>query len=91
MPRARSTVKAACIDAALPRLTPAQCAEVTRSFRRGIEDGLSSIDDTHLPAECHLRDSESEIGASIFHPLTHRCLTRAIAAPGDTRHVEPRA
>jgi hypothetical protein len=40
-------------DAALPQLSTLQRDEVTRSFRQGIEDVLSLMDDVALPAEYH--------------------------------------
>jgi hypothetical protein len=48
---ARSMVLGAFLDAALPHLTTAQRAVVTRSFRQGIEDALAQMDDMPLPAE----------------------------------------
>ncbi|MFL9921235.1 hypothetical protein PQR75_38945 [Paraburkholderia fungorum] len=50
---ARSMVLGAFFDAALPHLTTSQRAAVTRSFRQGIEDALSYMDDMPLPAEYH--------------------------------------
>ena len=41
------------LDSALSRLTGSLRAEVTRSFRLGIEDTLSTMDDLPLPAEYH--------------------------------------
>jgi hypothetical protein len=41
------------LEVVLPHLTTLQCAEVTRSFRQGIEDVLSLTDDAVLPAEYH--------------------------------------
>jgi hypothetical protein len=41
------------LEAVLPHLTPLQRVEITRSFREGIEDALSLMDDVALPAEYH--------------------------------------
>ena len=48
---ARAMVLNKFFDAALPQLTSLQRGEVTRSFRQGIEDILSLMDDVALPAE----------------------------------------
>ncbi|MGF7000519.1 hypothetical protein [Paraburkholderia sp. GAS32] len=48
---ARVMVLGKFFDAALPQLTSLQRGEVTRSFRQGIEDILSLMDDVALPAE----------------------------------------
>lgn len=40
-------------DAVLPHLTPLQRVDVIRSFRLGIEDAMSRMDDVALPAEYH--------------------------------------
>jgi hypothetical protein len=37
------------VDAALSRLTPSQCPDVTQAFRGGIEDALASMDDVVFP------------------------------------------
>jgi hypothetical protein len=50
---ARAMVMGKFIDAVLPHLTTLQRAEVTRSFRQGIEEALSLMDDVALPAEYH--------------------------------------
>jgi hypothetical protein len=50
---ARAMVLGKFLDAALPQLTTLQRVEVTRSFRRGIEDAMSCMDDVALPAEYH--------------------------------------
>ena len=50
---ARAIVLGKFLDAALPHLTTLQCAEVSRSFRQGIEETLSMMDDVPLPAEYH--------------------------------------
>jgi hypothetical protein len=41
------------MDAALTHLTTLQRVEITRSFRQGIEEALSLMDDVSLPAEYH--------------------------------------
>jgi hypothetical protein len=41
------------LEAVLPHLTTSQRAKVTRSFRQGIEETLSLMDDVPLPAEYH--------------------------------------
>ena len=53
MPGARAMVLGKSFDAALPRLTTLQRAEVTRSFRHGIEDALSCMDDVPVSAKYH--------------------------------------
>jgi hypothetical protein len=50
---ARTMVLCKFLEAALPHLTPLQRVEITRSFREGIEDALSLMDDVALPAEYH--------------------------------------
>jgi hypothetical protein len=50
---ARTMVLGKFLEAALPHLTPLQRVEITRSFREGIEDALSLMDDVALPAEYH--------------------------------------
>ncbi|NMM03267.1 hypothetical protein HHL24_35885 [Paraburkholderia sp. RP-4-7] len=50
---ARAMVLGKFLDAAPPQFTALQRAEVTRSFRLGIEDALSCMDDVPLPAEYH--------------------------------------
>jgi hypothetical protein len=50
---ARAMVLGKFLEAALPQLTPLQRVEITRSFRQGIEDALSLMDDVALPAEYH--------------------------------------
>lgn len=50
---ARAIVLGKFFDAALPHLTTLQRIEVTRSFRQGIEDTLSLMDDVAVPAEYH--------------------------------------
>lgn len=41
------------LEAVLPHLTTLQRVEVTRSFRQGIEEAMSLMDDVALPAEYH--------------------------------------
>lgn len=51
---ARAIVLGTFLDAALPELTTLQCAKVTQSFRQGVEDAMSRMDDVALPAEYHI-------------------------------------
>lgn len=41
------------LDVVMPYLTTSQRTEVTRSFRQGIEEVMSLMDDVALPAEYH--------------------------------------
>jgi hypothetical protein len=50
---ARAMVFGKFFDAVLPHLTTLQRAQIARSFRQGIEDTLSAMDDVPLPAEYH--------------------------------------
>jgi len=50
---ARAMVLGKFHEAVLPHLTTLQRVEITRSFRQGIEDTLSMMDDVPLPAEYH--------------------------------------
>jgi hypothetical protein len=50
---ARAMVFGRFFDAVLPHLTTLQRIEITRSFRQGIEDTLSAMDDVALPADYH--------------------------------------
>ncbi|MFL9868512.1 hypothetical protein PQR37_37265 [Paraburkholderia nemoris] len=50
---AQVVVMSKFIDATFPQLTAAQCAEITKLFRHGIEDTMSLMDDMPLPAEYH--------------------------------------
>ena len=50
---AQAMVFGKLLDSALSRLTGSLRVEVTRSFRLGIEDALSMMDDLPLPAEYH--------------------------------------
>jgi hypothetical protein len=61
---ARVMVLGKFLDAALPHLTVLQRAEVTRSFRLGIEDAMTQMDDVGLAAAYH----------STLHELTNTIL-----------------
>jgi hypothetical protein len=50
---ARAMVFGKFFDAVLPHLTTLQRVQIARSFRQGIEDALSAMDDVPLPAEYH--------------------------------------
>lgn len=50
---AQVVVMSKFLDATFPHLTATQCAEITKSFRHGIEDTMSLMDDIPLPAEYH--------------------------------------
>ena len=50
---ARTMVLGKFLEAVLPHLTTLQRVEITQSFRQGIEDALSLMDDVALPAEYH--------------------------------------
>ena len=50
---ARAMVLCKFLEAVLPHLTTSQRAEVTWSFRHGIEEAMSVMDDLALPAEYH--------------------------------------
>jgi len=50
---AQAIVLGRFFDAALPQLTTLQRGEVIRSFRQGIEETMSLMDDVALPAEYH--------------------------------------
>ncbi|MCP2091848.1 UNVERIFIED_ORG: hypothetical protein J2Y81_007954 [Paraburkholderia sediminicola] len=50
---ARAMVLGKFLEAALPHLTTLQHVEIARSFRRGVEDAMSLMDDVVLPAEYH--------------------------------------
>lgn len=41
------------LNVALSHLTTLQCAEIICSFRMGIEDAMSLMDDVALPGEYH--------------------------------------
>jgi hypothetical protein len=48
---ARVAVMSVLLDVTLPKLTLAQCVEITKLFRDGIEDTLSLMDDIPVPGE----------------------------------------
>ncbi|UQN70225.1 hypothetical protein L0Z11_04820 [Burkholderia multivorans] len=50
---AQAMVLGKFLNAALPELTTLQRGTIARSFRRGIEDAMSYMDDVALPAEYH--------------------------------------
>lgn len=50
---ARMVVLCKFVDAVLPQLTAAQCDEIDRSFRRGVEDAMARTDDMELPGVYH--------------------------------------
>lgn len=50
---ARMVVLCKFVDAVMPQLTPAQCREVGRLFRQGIEDAMSNTDDIEVPTTYH--------------------------------------
>ena len=50
---ARTAVLARFLDATLPRLTRAQCADIAVAFREGIEETMSLADDVPLPDKYH--------------------------------------
>jgi hypothetical protein len=50
---ARAMVLGKFFEAVLPHVTTLQRVEITRSFRRGIEDAMSLMDDVALPADYH--------------------------------------
>ncbi len=50
---ARAMVLGTFLDAASPHLTTQQRAKVATSFRQGIEEAMSLMDDVPLPAEYH--------------------------------------
>ncbi|MBC8725197.1 hypothetical protein F6X37_27560 [Paraburkholderia sp. 31.1] len=50
---ARAMVLGRFLDAASPHLTTQQRAKVATSFRQGIEEAMSLMDDVPLPAEYH--------------------------------------
>jgi hypothetical protein len=53
MLEARAMVLGTFLETVLPHFTTLQHVEVTRSFRQGIEDAMSLMDDVALPAEYH--------------------------------------
>jgi len=77
----------------LPQLTTLQRGEVSRSFRQGIEDAVSLMDDAMLPAEYHsailaLTNTSSRHWARNQPPVSSR--TRA-ALPGLLVSLAPAA
>lgn len=50
---ARAMVLGKFLDVALPHLTTLQRVEIAESFRMGIEDVMSLMDDVPLPPEYH--------------------------------------
>ncbi|MGF6779233.1 hypothetical protein [Paraburkholderia sp. GAS334] len=50
---ARAMVLGKFFDMVLPQLTASQCVEISQSFRGGIEDAMSLMDDVALPGEYH--------------------------------------
>ena len=50
---ARAMVLGTFFDVVLPHLNTSQRAQVTHSFRQGIEDVMSLMDDIALPGEYH--------------------------------------
>ncbi|MGQ7935379.1 MULTISPECIES: hypothetical protein [Paraburkholderia] len=50
---ARAMVLGKFFDAVLPQLKNSQHEDIARSFREGIEDTMSRMDDVPLPAEYH--------------------------------------
>jgi hypothetical protein len=80
---ARVMVLGKCLDAALPHLTELQRADVTQSFRQGIEDGMVQMDDMALAAAYH--STLLELTNTILTALRQGSATRDqphILAPG---------
>ena len=71
---ARAMVLGNFFDAALPQLTALQRGEVARSFRHGIEDFMSLMDDVALPAEYH--SALLQLTNTILAALGHESTTR---------------
>lgn len=71
---ARAMVLGRFLEAVLPHLTPLQRAEVNWSFRQGIEEVLSLMDDVALPAEYH--SALLELTNAILAALGHGSATR---------------
>lgn len=71
---ARAMVLATFLKAVLPHLTTLQRAEVTWSFRQGIEEAMSLMDDLALPAEYQsaLLELTNAILASLGQEPTRR-------------------
>ncbi|WP_242539766.1 hypothetical protein [Trinickia mobilis] len=66
---ARAMVLGKFFDAALPHLATSQRAEIAKSFRHGIEDAMSLMDDVPLPAEYH--STLLQFTNSILAALSH--------------------
>ncbi len=49
----RTMVLGTFLDVVISHLTTSQCVEVCKSFRKGIEDAMTLMDDVPLPAEYH--------------------------------------
>ena len=62
------------LDAAPPQLTTLQRVEVTRSFRRGLEDAMSCMDDVAPPADYH--SALLELTNTILAALARESATR---------------
>jgi hypothetical protein len=80
---ARVMVLGKFLDAALPHLTELQRADVTQSFRQGIEDGMVQMDDMALAAAYH--STLLELTNTILTALRQGSATRDqphILAPG---------
>jgi hypothetical protein len=71
---ARAMVFGKFFDAVLPHLTRLQRIEITRSFRQGIEDTLSAMDDVALPADYH--SALLELTNTILAALGQESVTR---------------
>jgi hypothetical protein len=65
---ARAMVLGKFLEVVVPHLTTLQCVEVTKSFRHGIGDAMSLMDDVTLPAEYH--SSLLELTNSILAALS---------------------
>jgi hypothetical protein len=50
---ARAMVLCRFFDAMLPQLTAAQCTEIARIFRHGVNDTMSITDDVEMPTSYH--------------------------------------
>ena len=66
---ARAMVLGKFLDAVLPRLTTVQRAETAKSFRHGIEETMSLMDEVLVPVECHseLLELTNTILANLGH------------------------
>jgi len=61
-------------DVTLPHLTTLQRGEIGRSFREGIEDAMSLMDDVALPADYH--SALLTLTNAILAALVHESATR---------------